>query len=51
MINSLENRKVNIAVITETKKKPKGTWDEGDWAMMCSGVKKTERAVCRLEVE
>ena len=44
IINAFEHQNTkNIAVIIETKKKQKGTKDVVDWAVIDSGVKKTER--------
>ena len=51
MINALEHQKVNIAIITETMKKPKGARDVGDWGMRrCSGAEKVERAQAGVAV-
>ena len=42
MVNTLEHQNVNIANITETKKKLKGTTDVGDWTMIYSGDEKMD---------
>jgi endonuclease/exonuclease/phosphatase family metal-dependent hydrolase len=42
--NELKEQKINIAVITETKKKLKGTKDMGDYTMIYCGVDQKVRA-------
>lgn len=44
LLKILEERKTNIAVITETKKKTKGTREIDDWVNIYSGVEQRERA-------
>ena len=44
LIKTLEERKINIAIISETKKKLKGTKEIDDWIMIYSGVTQSKRA-------
>lgn len=46
----LRKQKVNIAIITETKKKLKGTKDMNDYTMIYSGVSQEKRACCGVAI-
>ena len=48
--NILKEYKINIATITETKKKLKGTKELEDYVMLHSGVDQTRRACCGVAV-
>ncbi|XP_054708323.1 uncharacterized protein LOC129218133 [Uloborus diversus] len=50
LINRLKKRSINIAVITETKKKLKGTQDIDDFVMLYSGVPQNKRAACGVAI-
>lgn len=45
LIENLKQRNINIAVITETKKKLRGTKDLKNYTLIYSGVEQTQRAV------
>lgn len=44
LVEELKKRQIDIAVISETKKKGRGSTEMGDYHMIYSGVEKTERA-------
>ena len=46
LLNRLRERSINMAVITEIKKKLKGTRDIDDFVMIYSEVPQNKRAVC-----
>jgi exonuclease III len=46
LVYHLKERKINIAAITQTKKKRKGTKEIGDYTMIYSGVRRNRRACC-----
>ncbi|XP_039280839.1 uncharacterized protein LOC111056792 [Nilaparvata lugens] len=50
LMKELKHRKVNVAVITETKKKLKGTKDWGDYVEVWSGVEQNRRACAGVMV-
>ena len=50
LLNRLRERSINMAVITEIKKKLKGTRDIDDFVMIYSGVSQNNRAVCGVAV-
>lgn len=50
MNNELNRKNIDIAVITETKKKLKGTKELKDFVMIYSGVPQNKRACCGVAI-
>ena len=49
-LRHFKTKKINIAVITETKKELKGTKDIKDYTMIYSGVEQHKRATCIVAI-